>query len=156
MSHRLSHLFTVTTLLLSGCLATLWAADGQLLLQGLVTEPSCQVQASEHRYLAIPLAEPLPGAVHSPQLTTSQLNLIDCDSPRVVALYLEPVSSPPSGPQANAASLELVLLDQHHNPVHPALHPLQQEPVLSGSTNSRLNLVAQYTPAGQNGLTHLT
>ncbi len=133
MSRILGYLVTFYALWLSSCLAPLSAASGQLLIQGMLTEASCQLTTRHHPRLAIPLPNSTDDVTHRSHLVTFQLRLSDCGNPPVeqpaVDVYIEPLSTIQADPQASRSSLELVLLDQQRHPVNTAPanqpHPLQ-------------------------------
>ena len=164
MSRILGYLVAFYALWLSSCLAPLCAASGQLLIQGMLTEASCQLTTRHHPRLAIPLPNSRDNVSQDSHLVAFQLRLSDCGNTLAkqpaVDVYIEPLSTIQAVTQARRSPLELVLLDQQRHPVHTAHanqpHPLQQESVIAGSNNQPINLVAQYPSATHpNGRVHL-
>lgn len=164
MSRILGYLVAFYALWLSSCLAPLCAASGQLLIQGMLTEASCQLTTRDHPRLAILLPNSWDDVSQVSHLVAFQLRLSDCGNTLAkqptVDVYIEPLATIPADPQAHRSPLELVLLDQQRHPVHTALanqpHPLQQESVMATTNNQQINLVAQYPSAAHpNGLVHL-
>ena len=164
MSRILGYLVTFYALWLSSCLAPLSAASGQLLIQGMLTEASCQLTTRHHPRLAIPLPNSRDNVSQDSHLVAFQLRLSDCGNTLAkqpaVDVYIEPLSTIQAVTQARRSPLELVLLDQQRHPVHTAHanqpHPLQQERVMTGTNNQQINLVAQYPSAAHShGWIHL-
>ena len=139
MSRILGYLVAFYALWLSSCFAPLCAASGQLLLQGMITEASCQLTTRHHPHLAIPLPNSWHDATQRTHWVAFQLHLRDCGNPLAkqptVELYIEPLSTIPAAPQASRTPLELVRL----NP--------QRHPVPTAFANQQINLLAQYPSA---------
>lgn len=78
MSRILGYLVAFYALWLSSCLAPLCAASGQLLIQGMLTEASCQLTTRHHPRLAIPLPNSRDNVSQDSHLVTFQLRLSNC------------------------------------------------------------------------------